>query len=160
MSNQFAFPGGIETVAVQDVEAFDGTGEIDITVQRNNIAEGFDIPDPSAVTAALADDREVRMGVDQSLSLRFTNLPTVDFDKLDRACNEAKELFVKVTSTNTDANGDPAWEVTYKRVILSHVAHSPANADRSAYGVVMADGMCTGSRPTDVYSITQNNATA
>jgi hypothetical protein len=157
----FAFPGGIETVEIADAEDFDTATNANfaITVDRTSIAaEGFDIPEPEAVTAALADDREVRLGVDQSLSLRFTDLDSADFDSLEAAANGGTEVFVRITSTQKDGNGNPRWQVVYNRVILSHVAHGPANADRSTYGVVIVDGMTTGGTTADIYSITQNSA--
>lgn len=155
----FSFPGGIETVEIADAEDFDTAGNASFLVEvlRNRIAaEGFDIPDPEAVTAALADDREVRLGVDQSLSLRFTDLPTGDFDTLEQATSDGTEVYVRITSMATDGSGNPRWRVTYKRVIFSQVAHGPVNADRSAYGVVIVEGMTTGFSTADIYSITQN----
>ena len=158
----FAFPGGIRFVTICDVEVFEeaaDTADIFVKIHRNHIAsEGFDIPDPEPVTAPLADDREVRLGVDQSLSLRFTDLPSADFDALEAAANAGKPVFVRATSMQGDGNGNPRWQVVYNRVILSHVAHGPANADRSSYGVVIVDGMTTGATTADIYSITQNSA--
>ena len=157
----FAFPGGIEKVAIDDTGAFDTAATTDpstflIEVERNNIAkEGTDIPDPEAITAALADDRESRMGLNQSLALRLADLPTTDFDTLEGACDDGTEVYVKVTSMAKTSGGTPKWEVVYQRVLLSNVAHGPANVDRSAYGVVIVDGMCTGFSTSDIYTLTQ-----
>ena len=46
----------------------------------------------------------------------------------------------------------------YNKVILYNVAHGPAKFDRSAYGVVIVDGMTTGASTKDIYTLTQNSA--
>jgi len=154
-----SFPGGIEKVEIADAPDFDTASNSSflVTVDRNSIAkEGTEVPDPESVTAELADDREVRMGVNQSVSLRFTELPMADFDTLEAACNEGTEVYVKLVSAQTDSNDNPRWKVVYNRVLLSNVVHGPANVDRSSYGVVVVDGMTTGGDSEDIYTLTQN----
>jgi len=154
----FDFPGGIEKLEIADADDFDTSGNATfaITMDRNKIAEGSEIPDPEAVTIALADDRELNNGKDQELNLRFTSMETTDFDSLEQAEQNGTELFIRITSLKTDNNSNPVWEVVYKRVILSFVAHGPAKADRSEYGVVIVNGMTTGGDTSDIYSITKN----
>jgi hypothetical protein len=154
----FDFPGGIEKLEIADADDFDTSGNstFAITMDRNKIAEGSEIPDPEAVTIALADDRELNNGKDQELNLRFTSMETTDFDSLEQAEQNGTELFIRITSLKTDNNSNPVWEVVYKRVILSFVAHGPAKADRSEYGVVIVNGMTTGGDTEDIYSITKN----
>jgi hypothetical protein len=154
----FDFPGGIEKLEIADADDFDTSGNATflITMDRNKIAEGSEIPDPEAVTIALADDRELNNGKDQELNLRFTSMETTDFDSLEQAEQNGTELFIRITSLKTDNNSNPVWEVVYKRVILSFVAHGPAKADRSEYGVVIVNGMTTGGDTEDIYSITKN----
>ena len=150
------FPGGIEKIEISDNEAFDGTGNVSIEVGRDVIGEGTEFPDPEAVTAQLADDREVNMGKDQSMSIRLTSLPTTDFDALEGAEGDATELFVKVSSLQKNDSGNPKAEVTYRRVILSHVNYAAINADRSEYGTVMIDGRATGTTVSDIKNIVLN----
>jgi len=154
----FDFPGGIDKLEIADADDFDESGSANfvITMDRNKIAEGSEIPDPEAVTIALADDRELNNGKDQELNLRFTAMDTTDFDSLEQAEQNGTELYIRIHSLKTDGSGNPVWKVTYKRVILSFVAHGPAKADRSEYGVVIVDGMTTGGDTSDIYSITKN----
>jgi len=154
----FDFPGGIEKLEIADADDFDTSGNANfaITMDRNKIAEGSEIPDPEAVTIALADDRELNNGKDQEINLRFTSMATTDFDTLEQAEQDGTEVFIRITSLKSNGSGNPVWEVTYKRVILSFVAHGPAKADRSEYGVVIVNGMTTGGDTSDIYSITKN----
>lgn len=158
-----SYPGGIKKIEIADAEDFDTATDANflVTIDRNSLAkEGTEVPDPESVTAELADDRQVRMGVDQSISLRLTELPQADFDTLETATKEGTEVFIKMTSTQTDGSGNPRWEIVYRRVILSNVSHGPAKADRSSYGVVIIDGMTTGGETADIYTLTQNSGGA
>jgi len=154
----FDFPGGIEKMEISDADDFDPSGNATfaITMNRNQIAEGSKIPDPEAVKIALADDRELNNGKDQDIKLRFTGMDTTDFDSLEQAEGDGVEVFVRITSLKTTTNGNPKWEVVYKRVLLSMVAHGPAKINRDEYGVVIVDGMTTGGDSSDIYSITKN----
>jgi hypothetical protein len=155
----FGFPGGIEKIEIADADDFDTSGNANflVTMQRNQIAsEGIDFPDPEKVTLELADDRRVANGIDQELSLRFTNMEMTDFQSLETARNDGTEVWIKVVSTATDGSGNPKWEVVYNACIIDHASHSPANADRESYGVVMVDAMTTGYKESDIMSITQN----
>jgi len=156
----FDFPGGIGQVRIADASDFDTAGNATflVVMDRNQIAkEGTEFPDPEAVTAQLADDREMRMGVNQPVSLRLSELPQGDFDKLEDACDAGTDVWIEVTSAATNSTGDPLWEVVYNEVILSNVLHGPVSADRSSYGVVLLDGMATGFNSDDIYSLTQNS---
>lgn len=154
----FDFPGGVEKLEIADADDFDTSANANflVTMQRNQIAEGSEIPDPEAVTIALADDRELNNGKDQEINLRFTGMETTDFDSLEQAEQDGVEVYIRVTSLKSTTSGDPKWEVVYKRVILSMVAHGPAKTSRDEYGVVMVDGMTTGGDSSDIYSITKN----
>lgn len=155
----FGFPGGIEQIEIADADDFDAglTSTFVVTMGRNKIAsEGIDIPDPEKVTLELADDRQIRNGLDQELSLRFTNIDTTDFDSLEGAVKDGTEVFVKVTSRAKDGSGNPKWEIVYQDVILNNAAHSAAKPGRDEYGVVIVDGMTTGFETSDIYTLTQN----
>lgn len=154
----FDFPGGVEKLEIADADDFDTAGNSNFAIEmgRNQIAEGSEIPDPEAVTIALADDRELNNGKDQEINLRFTGMDNTDFDSLEQAEQDGVEVYIRVTSLKTTTAGDPKWEIVYKRVILSMVAHGPAKVSRDEYGVVMVDGMTTGGDSSDIYSITKN----
>lgn len=155
----FNLPGGLSKVAIADAET-DTNATFTIEVPRKDLAEGTEIPEPEAITAALLDGREVRMSIDQELTLRFKRLASGDFDDLERiGVLQSTELFVTLTSLAKNDAGDPLWEVTYKGVLLSHVAHGPS-ADKSTYGSVIVDGMATGYVTNDIYSLTQNDFSA
>ena len=162
----FQFPGGIGQIEIDDVGTFDTNDSTTpsgfvITIDRNQIAkEGTEFPDPEAIKAELADDREVRMGVNQAMNIRLAELPIGDFDQLETQVDAGNEVFVKVTSSAKTSAGDPIWEVIYKKVILSHILHGPVMVDRSSYGVVLLDGMCTGFNSDDIYSLTTNDPSA
>jgi hypothetical protein len=150
------FPGGIEKIEISDNEAFDGSGDVSIEVSRDVIGEGTEFPEPEAVTAQLADDREVNMGKDQPFSIRLTSLDTAAFDSLESAEGDTTGLFIKVSSLQKTDAGDPKAEVTYKRAILSHVNYAAINADRSEYGTVMIDGRATGTTVSDIKDVVMN----
>jgi hypothetical protein len=157
----FSFPGGVGLAEIADADDFDTSANANfaVTIDRNSIAkEGTQVPDPEPVTAELADDRQIRMGLDQDINMRLSDLPTTDFDKLEGACNDGTEVFIRLESTKTTSGGDPIWKVVYNKVILYNVAHGPAKFDRSAYGVVIVDGMTTGASTKDIYTLTQNSA--
>ena len=155
----FDLPGGLSKVAIADAET-DANAELNVEVPAKNLAEGTEIPEPEAVVAAILDGREGRTAIDQSLTLRFTRLAATDFDDLERiGAVEGRDLFVTVTSLAKNDAGDPLWEVTYKDVTLSHVAHGPS-ADKSTYGSVIVDGMATGYVTSEIYSLTQNSFSA
>jgi hypothetical protein len=162
----FDFPGGIGEVEIDDVGTFDTGASTDpssflITIGRNQIAkEGTEFADPEAVTAQLADDREMRMGVNQPVSLRLSELPMSDFSTLETQCDAGNDLWMKVLSAAKNNSGNPIWEIVYKQVILSNVLHGPVSADRSSYGVVLLDGMATGFNSEDIYSLTQRDPSA
>ncbi len=156
----FQFPGGVEAVDVDDTGSFD-VADVDapstfvITVNRNSIAgEGNTWPSPAKVVAALHDGREVKMGIDIPFTLRFTDVPTGDVDTLEQQADIGAEVFVRFTSMALASDGTtPRWQVTYKRVILNHVAHNPI-AERGAYGTVVVEGMTTGFSSAETYAIT------
>jgi hypothetical protein len=152
------FPGGIAKIEIADADDFDTSGNATflVTAGRATIAEGTEFPDPESVTAALADDRELNQGKNQEIAIRLTSLGTGDFDQLESAEQGPTEVFVRASSMRTTDAGAPVFEVTYKKVILSHVAHGPVNADRESYGTIQIDGMATGASTSDVYSITMN----
>lgn len=157
----FSFPGGVNLVEIADALDFDTSANANfmVTIDRNSIAkEGTEIPNPEPVTAELADDREIRMGLDQPINMRLTDLPMADFDTLEGACNDGTEVYIRLESTQTTSGGDPIWKVVYNKIILSNVAHGPAKFDRSAYGVVIVDGMTTGGSTKDIYTLTQNSS--
>lgn len=158
VAQNFDFPGGIEKLEIADASDFDTAGNASfvVTVNRNSIAEGSEVPDPESVTIALADDREFRNGINQELNLRFSAIATTDFDSLESAAKNGTELWIRVTSLAKDGNGNPKWEVTYNKVILSQAAHGPVNSSRDEYGVVIINGMTTGFETSDIYSITKN----
>jgi hypothetical protein len=154
-----AFPGGVDLAEIADADDFDTSANANFLVEidRNSIAkEGTEIPEPEPVTAELADDRQIRMGVDQDINMRLADLPMTDFDTLEGACNDGTEVYIRLTSTQKTDSGDPVWKVVYNRIILNNVAHGPAKFDRSAYGVVLVDGMTTGGSSKDIYTLTQN----
>jgi hypothetical protein len=154
----FDFPGGIKKIEIADAEDFDTSQNSTflITMDRNKIAEGSDIPDPEAVTVALADDREFNTGKNQEINLRFSAMATGDFDTLEAAEQDGTEVYIKAVSLKTTSNDNPKWEVVYRKVILSHVNHGPVNASRDEYGVVIVDGMTTGGDMADIMTITKN----
>ena len=154
----FMFPGDIGAVKIADADDFDdsaGNATFVVEISRNQIAkEGTDVPDPEPVTAELADDRPVRMGINQSMALRLAELAIADFDTLEEQVQSGAELEIQVDSAATDSAGDPLFSTVYHKVILNNVAHGPHKPDRSAYGVVIIDGMCTGFSTGDIYSLT------
>ena len=152
------FPGGIQKIEIADADDFDtaANSTFVIVADRGVIAEGTEFPDPESVTAALADDREVNMGKDQPINIRLTSLPTTDFDELESAEQEPTEVYIRVSSLRETDGGSPVVEVTYKKVILSHVNYAAINADRSEYGTVIADGMTTGSSVADIKDVVMN----
>ena len=84
----FSFPGGVGLAEIADADDFDTSANANfaVTIDRNSIAkEGTQVPDPEPVTAELADDRQIRMGLDQDINMRLSDLPTTDFDKLEGA---------------------------------------------------------------------------
>ena len=154
----FAFPGGIGEIRIADADDFDTSGSANflVVIDRNQIAkEGTEFPDPEAIKAELADDREVRMGVNQAMNIRLAELEQSDFDTLENQVDTGTEVFVEVTSA-AKTGGSPIWKIVYQDVILSNILHGPVKADRSAYGTVLLDGMCTGFNSSDIYTLTQN----
>jgi hypothetical protein len=168
-----SFPGGIGQIEIANNEDFrTGTellseataayvledvslidNDFALSVGRSSIAEGTEVPAPERVTAALADDREVAMGKDQPISIRLTQLPRGDFNRLDTAGERGRNMWVRVSSMRTDASGNPLYEVTYGQVILSHVAHGPARADRESYGLVVVDGIASAASADSLYDL-------
>lgn len=160
MSGQLGFPGGIGVIDIADASDFDTAANSTFVVNatRNMIADGTDFPNPESVTVALADDREVGTGVDQPITIHFTDLPTTDFDSLEQARVDGTEVWIRVQSVATTSGGNLKWMITYKKVILSHTAHGPVRTGRDEFGVVLIEGMTTGSRSDDIYSLQQDVA--
>ena len=156
----FSFPGGIGQIRIADADDFDdmGNSSFVVVMPRNSIAkEGTEVPDPEAVTAQLADDREVRMGINQGLSIRLSEMDIADFDTLEGACNAGDDLYIEVESAAKTSTGDPRVLIVYQEVILSNVAHAPVSAERGSYGTVIVDGMATGFSTADIYTLTTNS---
>jgi hypothetical protein len=161
MSKNLDFPGGIGEVQIDDVGDFDTAAGSNflITMGENVIAdEGNDIPAAEAVTAALANDKEFRMGLNQELNLRVSSLPIGDFDTLEDQVVDGATVFVKVIPKATYSDGTPKFEVVYKEVILNNVVHDPVQVSRDAYGGIVISGMATGYRSDDIYNLTINSA--
>ena len=154
----FTFPGGVGSIEIEDTAAFDGSGSVQVSISRNQFAkEGSEFPDPEALTAELGDDREGRLGLDQKLSIRVTNLPTADFDALEGAVEDHTDLWIKILSLATKkGSSTPLYEAVYNKVLLSNVAKGPAKVDRESYGVVIIDGKTTGYRTDEIITVTQN----
>lgn len=161
MAKNLDFPGGIGQVQIDDTGDFDtaaGSSFL-VTMGENVIAdEGNDIPAAESVTAALGNDKELRMGLNQELNLRVSRLPMGDFDTLEDQVVDGANVFVKVIPIATYSDGTPKFEVAYKDVILNNVVHDPVQAARDAYGGVVISGMATGYRADDIYNLTINSA--
>lgn len=159
----FMFPGGIGRIRIADADDFDdeaGDATFVVDINRNQIAkEGTDVPDPDPVTAELADDRLVRMGLNQAMSIRLAELAIEDFDTLEAEVETGSEVEIEVESAATDSGtDDPLFTMVYHKVILNNVAHGAVKVDRSSYGVVIIDGMCTGYSTRDIYSLTHSQS--
>jgi len=161
MSKNLDFPGGIGKIQIDDTGDFDtaaGSSFV-ISMSEDVIAdEGNEIPAAEAVTAALANDKEFRMGLNQELSLRVSSLPMGDFDTLEDQTVDGATVYVKVIPSATYSDGTPKFEVTYKEIILNNAVHDPVQASRDAYGGIVISGMTTGHRSDDIYSLTINSA--
>ena len=156
----FQFPGGIETIEIDDAGDFDsGLGSsFVVTIGRASIdKDGTEFPDPEALTAELGDDREGRLGLDQNLSIAAKQMAMGDFQTLESEALAHTDLFVKVVSQATDGGGNPLWKVVYSPVILSDAKMSPVNVDRESKGAFMFDGKATGYRFADLGSVTLNS---
>lgn len=164
MSKNLDFPGGIGEILIDDVGTFDTAATTDpstflVTIGEDVIAdEGNDIPAAEAVTAALANDKEFRMGLNQELSLRVSSLDMADFDTLETQVIDGATVFIKVIPRATYSDDTPKFEVVYQDVILSNVVHDPVQAGRDAYGGVVLSGMATGHDSSDIYNLTINSA--
>jgi hypothetical protein len=164
MSKNLDFPGGIGEIQIDDVGTFDESAADNpssflVTIGEDVIAdEGNDIPAAEAITSALANDKEFRMGLNQELNLRLASLAMSDFDTLEDQVVDGSTVFVKVISKATYSDGTPKFEVVYQEVILSNVVHDVVNASRDSYGGVVISGMTTGYRSDDIYSLTINSA--
>jgi len=154
----FSFPGGVGSIEIEDTAAFDGSGSVQVSISRKQFSkEGSEFPDPEALTAELGDDREGRLGLDQELSIRATNMPTADFDALEGAVENHTDLWIKIKSLATkDGSAMPLYEVVYNKVLLSNAAKGPAKVDRESFGVVIIDGKATGFRTDDIMTVTTN----
>lgn len=166
MPKNLDFPGGIGEIQIDDVGTFDESAADNpssflITMDENVIAdEGNDIPAAEAITAALANDKQFRMGLDQELNLRVSQLDMSDFDTLETQVIDGAPVYVKILPKAEYSDGTPKFEVTYKEIILSNVVHDPVQADRDAYGGVVIAGMTTGYKSDDIYDLTINDAPA
>jgi len=161
MSKNLDFPGGIGQIHIDDTGDFDTAAGSSFVVSMSEdvIAdEGNDIPAAEAVKAALANDKEFRMGLTQNLKLRVSSLPMGDFDTLEDQTVDGANVFVKVIPIATYSDGTPKFEVVYKDIILNNAVHDPVQVSRDAYGGVVISGMTTGYRSDDIYNLTINSA--
>lgn len=159
----FEFPGGIESIEIDDTGSFDIGATTDpssfvVTIGKKAIAkEGTEFPDPEALTTELADDREGRTGLDQNLSIGAHTMDMTDFSTLETEALAHTDLFIRVTSQATNGSGNPLYVVIYSPVLLSDAKISPANVDREEKGAYQFAGMATGYRWEDIASMTQNS---
>lgn len=162
-STNMMFPGGIGKIRISDAASFD-TQDVDdpadqvIEIDEDSIAdEGTEFPDPEAVTAALANDKEGRMGVDQTVNIRLTAIDMADYDWLELRADRWLTVFIEVTSMKTYSDDTPYFVVVYKKVLLRQVAHAPVKKSREEYGGTIIMGTTTGSTTKDLYEITSND---
>jgi len=156
----FQFPGGIESIEIDDTGDFDTgmTSSFVVTIGRGSIdKDGTEFPDPEALTAELGDDREGRLGLDQEMDIAAKDMEMSDFETLEAEALKHTDLHVKVLSQATTDSGDPLWKVVYTPVILSDAKISPANVDRESKGAFMFSGKVTGYRYADLGNLTVNS---
>ena len=156
----FQFPGGIESIDIDDAGDFDtGLGSsFVVTIGRASInKDGTEFPDPEVLTAELADDREGRLGLDQSFDIAAKDMQMSDFETLEDEALKHTDLHVRVISQATGGSGNPLWKVIYHPVILSDAKISPVNVERESKGAFMFSGMVTGYRFADLGSVTLNS---
>lgn len=166
MAKNLDFPGGVGQIEIDDTGSFDDAAAEDpstfvVTIGEDQIAaEGNEFPDPEAITSALANDKEFRMGLDQNVSIRASSMKMTDFDQLEDQVVDGAALFIRVTSAATYSDGSPKFQVVYKGVILSNATPSPVQISRDAYGGIVLAGKTTGYRSSDIMEVTKNSAPA
>ena len=155
----FQFPGGIASIEIDDTGDFDTgmTSSFVVTIPGPDIIkDATEFPDPEALTAELADDREGRLGLDQNMDFAAKQMDMGDFSTLETQALTHAELHVRVISQATNPNDDPLWTVVYNPVILGDAKISPVNVDRESYGGFMFSGMVTGYRFAELGNVTTN----
>lgn len=158
----FDFPGGIDEIAVDDTGSFDTGATTDpstflVTIDSKHIhKDATEFPDPEALTAELADDREGRLGLNQDVSFAALSMDMADFQTLEDEALNHTDLYIRVKSHATTPQGDPLLKVVYAPVVLSNAVPSPVNVSRDAKGGFLFEGRVTGYRWADLASITRN----
>ena len=158
----FQFPGGIESIDVDDTGSFDTEATTDPSSfvvsfgKADIVPDGTEFPDPEALTGALADGREGRLGLDQNMSMAVKRMDMTDFGTLEINALQHTDLYVPVTSQATTQGGSPLYKVVYGPVIFSDAKMSPVNVDRESARAFHFAGIVTGYRFADLATVTLN----
>ena len=139
------FIGPPASMQISDVSAFDGSGDVDITLEQF-AQEGNTFPTPEQLTDALLSGQEGPTGIDVPYAMRALNVAEADVTTIQSNARSLTELFVRFVSQDGKTQLD----------LEGHIVRATTQpfADRGSYGVVVIEGRATGVVESDAFTIT------